>query len=349
VAQPEVFDDILDIPLDAVEDTNVAPPIDPELGREATSEPAMLALPIEPTSDAAPVRDASKAKLATDNVAAQQVWGGDSNANSNLVAARAPRAGLAALLQNKRNLGIAGGAVALLVVVVVFAMSGGDSTPANKPPTATGRDSKAAQHVPNETSNDTEQRVAQPSETPSESPTSEPPTRVTTGGGNAMTTTPSETPAEPPPTETPTEAPPTETPPVVTEPKPPVVAQPKPKKPKALGGKKVVLEYDNQTRDTKPVADAPQADQAAISKARTSYAAGNTRLFAGDPDGAILNYRQALSYYPAYIAGYRGLGLAYAQKRDKANAIKALNTYLGAVPNAKDAALIRKRIETLSK
>ena len=72
-------------------------------------------------------------------------------------------------------------------------------------------------------------------------------------------------------------------------------------------------------------------------------------MFAGDPDGAIRNYRQALAYYPAYVAGYRGLGLAYAQKRDKANAVKALNTYLNAVPNAKDTALIRKRIETLSK
>jgi tetratricopeptide (TPR) repeat protein len=124
---------------------------------------------------------------------------------------------------------------------------------------------------------------------------------------------------------------------------------PKPKKAGALGGKKVVVEYDSQVHDTKPVANAAQEDQAAIAKARTSYAAGNTRLFAGDADGAIRNYKQALAYYPAYVAGYRGLGLAYAQKGDHAGAAKALRTYLAAAPNAKDAAIIKKRLSTLSK
>jgi hypothetical protein len=123
----------------------------------------------------------------------------------------------------------------------------------------------------------------------------------------------------------------------------------KPKKAGALGGKQVVVEYDSQVHDTKPVANAAQEDQAAIAKARTSYAAGNTRLFAGDADGAIRNYRQALAYYPAYVAGYRGLGLAYAQKGDHANAAKALRTYLAAAPSAKDATIIKKRLTTLSK
>ena len=110
-----------------------------------------------------------------------------------------------------------------------------------------------------------------------------------------------------------------------------------------------MLEYDTQARDAKPVPNAPKDDQALINKARTSYAAGNTRLFAGDADGAIRNYKQALGYYPAYVAAYRGLGLAYAQKRDNAAAVKALRTYVSAVPGAKDAALIRKRIQMLGK
>jgi len=115
-----------------------------------------------------------------------------------------------------------------------------------------------------------------------------------------------------------------------------------------LAGKQVVLEYDTQVREGTAAANAPSADRAAISRARTSYAAGNTRRFAGDADGAILNYRQALAYYPAYVAAYRGLGLAYAKKGDRANALEALRTYLRAAPNAKDAASIRKRVDTLA-
>jgi tetratricopeptide (TPR) repeat protein len=115
-----------------------------------------------------------------------------------------------------------------------------------------------------------------------------------------------------------------------------------------IGGKQVVLEYDNQARDATSVPNnAAKSDQSAISKARTSYAAGNQRLFAGDADGAIRYYKQALGYYPAYVAGYRGLGLAYAQQGNKPAAVQAFRTYVSSVPSAKDAALIKKRIATL--
>ena len=116
---------------------------------------------------------------------------------------------------------------------------------------------------------------------------------------------------------------------------------------KKLGGKQVVLEYDTQARETKPVASAPKSEQAAIQKARSAYASGNQRLFAGDPTGAIKFYRQSLASYPGYVAGYRGLGLAYAQQGDKPKALQALRTYVSSVPTAKDAALIRKRISSL--
>jgi hypothetical protein len=117
---------------------------------------------------------------------------------------------------------------------------------------------------------------------------------------------------------------------------------------KTIGGKQVVLEYDSQAREAKAVPNnAAKADQAAIAKARQSYAAGNQRLFAGDADGAIRYYKQSLGYYPGYVAGYRGLGLAYSQQGNKPAAVQAFRTYVSSVPTAKDAALIRKRITTL--
>jgi tetratricopeptide (TPR) repeat protein len=116
---------------------------------------------------------------------------------------------------------------------------------------------------------------------------------------------------------------------------------------KKLGGKQVVLEYDTQAREGKAVVSAPQSDQAAIQKARSAYASGNQRLFAGDAGGAIKFYRQSLGFYPGYVAGYRGLGLAYAQQGDKGKALQALRMYVASVPTAKDAALIRKRISSL--
>ena len=149
----------------------------------------------------------------------------------------------------------------------------------------------------------------------------------------------STTPTTPSTTETPKTVPPT-----------PVKPRPTP----TLGGKKVVLEYDTggaATKDKKPtpIPATVKDDSAAIGAARITYFSGNRKLYAGDADAAIKLYRQALAVYPGYVAGYRGLGLAYAQKGDKANALKAFRTYIGAVPAAKDVPLIRKRITTLQR
>jgi len=116
---------------------------------------------------------------------------------------------------------------------------------------------------------------------------------------------------------------------------------------KTLGGKQLVLEYDAQAKETARPAAAPKTDQTAVMRARASYAQGNQRLMAGDWNGAILKYRQALAHYPGYVAGYRGLGLAFMQKGDKPKALQALRLYVSSVPGAKDAPLIRKRIATL--
>jgi hypothetical protein len=115
-----------------------------------------------------------------------------------------------------------------------------------------------------------------------------------------------------------------------------------------LGGKQVVLEYDTPTHEAPKPATTPKEDSAAVEKARTAYAQGNQRLFAGDAAGALRFYQQSLADYPGYVAGYRGLGLAFAQQGDKAKALQAFRTYLSSVPGAKDAALIRKRLTTLS-
>ena len=121
-------------------------------------------------------------------------------------------------------------------------------------------------------------------------------------------------------------------------------AEPAPKKHPTLGGKKVVLEYDTPTHETpKSTAAAPEEDSA-VAKARAAYAAGNKRLFAGDPEGAVKAYQQALADYPGYVASYRGLGLAYTQTGDKLKAMSAFHLYLSAVPGAKDAPLIKKRL-----
>ena len=122
-----------------------------------------------------------------------------------------------------------------------------------------------------------------------------------------------------------------------------------PKKPATLGGKKVVLEYDNQKAAPAPkkTAAAPAADDASIAAARMTYFDGNRKLFAGDADAAIRLYRQALGMYPGYVAGYRGLVLAYAQKGDKPNALKAFRTYMTAVPTAKDIPIIKKRLAAM--
>ena len=128
----------------------------------------------------------------------------------------------------------------------------------------------------------------------------------------------------------------------VAEPVKPV-AKPVVRRP-ARPAKPLVLDYD------KPKADAQAAQTAdqALAKARAAYAAGNQHLFAGQADDAIRSYHQALAAYPNYVAGYRGLGLAYAQQGDRPAALKAFKTYVGLVPNAKDVALIQKRIARLS-
>ena len=124
--------------------------------------------------------------------------------------------------------------------------------------------------------------------------------------------------------------------------------RPGPRPAKQLGGKKLVVEYiERESEVPAPGLVAKAAEDPAIGRARSAYLSGNQKLFTGDAESAILAYRQALALYPGYVGGYRGLGLAYAQLGDTPKALDAFKTYVTAVPNARDIALIRKRIARL--
>jgi hypothetical protein len=256
---------------------------------------------------------------------------------------------LAALLASKRNLAIAGGAVVLLVIVLAVAMSGGDKS---KPETVA---STAAEKKPTKV-----EEPAKPVDEPS-TPEDEPAAaKVATGGTNRE---PSEEPAagSDAAAEGSAEgsdaaaegsgagsAAPAKV--AVAKPSTGAVKPGAASSKKTLGGKQVVLEYDAQATTTaKPAATAAKNDQAAVLKARQSYAQGNQKLLAGDWNGAIMKYRQSLANYPGYVAGYRGLGLAFMQKGDKPKALQAFRLYISSVPGAKDAPLIKKRIAQLQK
>jgi len=113
---------------------------------------------------------------------------------------------------------------------------------------------------------------------------------------------------------------------------------------------KVVVDYAARPTDPAPPGLVAQIEEdPAIGLARGAYTTGNQRLFVGDLAGAVRAYREALELYPGYVGGYRGLGLAYEQVGDKQNALAALQAYVAAVPNARDIALIRKRIGHLQR
>lgn len=299
------------------------------------------------TSSSSASNDEAKSVVAP-NLAAEpnpfdeQVWraegGSDSEAD---VAGAYPivghpiRKAIVAVVGSKRNLAIVAGAAFVLIIGIVLASGGDDAKPSSDPSSVT-KDKVATTNV--------EPAPEAPAAEPATEPATEPAigsasdsasAAMSEGAGSAAATEPAEPAPEPARTTTRTPTARKRTAPVK-------------KKEPTIAGKQVVIETDTQARAGKPVANAAKADQAAIARARRAYTAGNSRLFAGDAEGAIQQYRQAIAHYPAYAAGYRGLGLAYAQKGDRTNAVKALRTYVRAAPGAKDAPIIRRRIDALS-
>ena len=233
----------------------------------------------------------------------------------------------------RMTLAIGAGVAVLLLVGVVFAfVRSRDDTPVEKPPPSPIAASTPSTPRPPEENKPAEQPPAPPAEQPAAQPAAE------------------DTAAEQPPAE---DVKSDDTKKHSTEKKHADKsdddAEPaqEDKKKGPFGGKKIVVEYDTQAREARPIPNASKDDQDAIQKAREHYATGNQRLFAGDPAGAIRSYKRALAAYPAYVAGYRGLGLAYAQKGDNEKALRALKTYLSSAPSAKDGPIIKKRISML--
>lgn len=123
------------------------------------------------------------------------------------------------------------------------------------------------------------------------------------------------------------------------------------RKSRLLAGHKIVLEYDPPAaapeEAAKPAPTPAGVDPALVARARSAYQRGTQLLFRGETKAAIASYRQSLADYPGYVAGYRGLGFAFAEAGDRADALDALHTYLRIVPGARDARLIQQRIELL--
>jgi tetratricopeptide (TPR) repeat protein len=172
------------------------------------------------------------------------------------------------------------------------------------------------------------------------------------------TPAPAPTPSEPAPAPTPAAKPPA---PTAAAPEPAPEPAATPEEPnaaprprgKTLGGRKVVLEYDPKpTAPEAPSASAPipaGENPDTVARAREAYHRGNQKLFTGDYNGAIALYRQSLKIYPGYVAGYRGLGLAYSEEGNGPEALAAFKKYIATVPNARDVPLIRKHMERFEK
>jgi len=271
-----------------------------------------------------------------------------------------PRGGIrdliATVTSSRRNLAIVGGGLGVILLASALVFCGGSKPKAADKPTQTAK-ATAPEPAP-------EPAKPEPTEPAPTEPTPTEPTPTEAGSGANLGPTPEELAAanDPAPTETPTEpAEPTETKrptPTKTKTTPTqktgktttpaktvaTKTTPEPRPTPNVGGKQVVAETDAQARAGKSIAG---VDQSALQKARGAYLSGNKRLSSGDGATAAKHFRQALGYYPGYLAAYRGLGAAYEKQGDKANAVKAYRTYLGGAPGAPDAGAIKARVAAL--
>jgi len=106
---------------------------------------------------------------------------------------------------------------------------------------------------------------------------------------------------------------------------------------------------------SEPAAPRPEKKQAPVAppatnkaqEATDAYQRGNAKLLNGAPVEAIAAFSEALKLNPKDVQSQRGLGMAYAQAGNAAQAVHHYKLYLKASPNAADRTLIQKRIDQL--
>ena len=99
-----------------------------------------------------------------------------------------------------------------------------------------------------------------------------------------------------------------------------------------------------QAEATPPVAR-PAADK--TQEAAEAYQRGNAKLLNGALPEAIAAFSESLKLNPKDPQSLRGLGMAYAQSGNAAQAVRHFKIYLKVSPSAPDRALIEKRINQL--
>jgi phage FluMu protein Com len=132
----------------------------------------------------------------------------------------------------------------------------------------------------------------------------------------------------------------------------PVAAAPAPTAPAPAPERKVMVASAKHvaaaTPSAEPARRAGASSEEAQRLAKEAYARGNAQLFQGKVDEAIASFKESLKHDARNPATQRGLGLAYVQAGNAAQAVVFLKRYLKASPTASDRALIEKRIEQLS-
>jgi eukaryotic-like serine/threonine-protein kinase len=88
-----------------------------------------------------------------------------------------------------------------------------------------------------------------------------------------------------------------------------------------------------------------KADRADKVDPDEAFKAGLQAWVHGDSKGALAQYRRALQANPKYAPAWRGVGLVYERLGDRAAARIAYSKYLQLVPGAADAAEVRARME----
>jgi tetratricopeptide (TPR) repeat protein len=82
--------------------------------------------------------------------------------------------------------------------------------------------------------------------------------------------------------------------------------------------------------------------------AQKSLDVGKFYLKKGDVDAAIERFQEAIRYKPNFAEPRRLLGEIYEKRGEKAEAVKYYKEYIAILPQASDAAKVRKRIAKLS-